>query len=57
MTDEQLIAKAVAAGKVRIFPAGTTSDWDNIPLKERNAIMSQKNIGGFSFKNSSCKSG
>ncbi len=37
--DEQLIAEAVAAGKVRRFPLGHTSDWDALPFRERRALI------------------
>jgi hypothetical protein len=37
--DEQLIAEAVAAGRVRRVPMGATSDWDDMGFRERSARM------------------
>ncbi len=37
-TDEDLIAEAVAAGRVRRFPQGATSGWDERPLREQHAV-------------------
>jgi hypothetical protein len=41
-TDEQLIAEAVAAGKVQRVPMGTTSDWGDLNYRERCRRM--KNV-------------
>jgi len=38
-TDEQLIAEAVAAGKVKRIPMGVVSDWDSTPLWDRRRIL------------------
>lgn len=37
--DEQLIAEAIAAGRVRYFPIGHTSDWDALPFRQRRALI------------------
>jgi len=37
--DEQLIAEAIAAGKVRRFPLGHSSDWDALPFRQRRALI------------------
>ncbi len=37
--DEQLIAEAIAAGKVRRFPLGHSSDFDAMPFRERRALI------------------
>jgi hypothetical protein len=39
--DDQLIAEAVAAGRVRRVPMGATSDWDDMGFRERAARMSK----------------
>ncbi len=40
--DEQLIAEAVAAGRVRRVPMGTSSDWDTKPFKEKRSAVLNK---------------
>ncbi len=39
MTDEELIAEAVAAGKVRKIPMWETSDWENMSYRARRTLV------------------
>lgn len=41
-TDEELIAEAVAAGKVRRFKMWERSEWEEMTFKERHARMAVK---------------
>jgi hypothetical protein len=41
-TDEQLIAEAVAAGRVRKFPMGELSDWDTLSFRDKRKIVVTK---------------
>jgi hypothetical protein len=49
MTDDELIAEAIAAGIVRRIPMGGTSGWDDLSVTERHGILKSKNHGSFLF--------
>lgn len=44
-TEQELIDEYVASGRVRRFPLGYTSDWDDLPFREKRAMMFQSMKG------------
>ncbi len=38
-TDEELIAEAVASGRVRKIPMWETSDWESLSFRQRRSLV------------------